>query len=1183
VFQNKEQWLTSDVQIYANNRVRPRASMGGIVQRTLDERDRDGVLIVDAYNPGAIRMGPVWDPFGQSRADLGRDWWRAFAHELGHHLLFLPDNYLGYRVDPDGSIVDVISVDCAGSVMTTAYDDAYSEFLDFSDPRYYSRGADGKTVANWPGECRNTLAAYTTKLSDWEVIRRHYPMVSRPGEVANPGPAALPLAVTQVQFVQPAGAGAALPARFFDLRNAADGGRVSVAQGQAFLFQSHSTPELSDDTVVALGTTGRSDSIKVRGAVDGDRVCVFDNSGDAALIGCVEDVSALSTSIPIAPVDGWQPNVQVRPVVVPTLLISVTNAAGLAEPAIDVAPLDGQGTAAVRQVPALGLATVRWTPEAGGGEGFTVVLSGTNSLSTTVPALEAWLYRGGSVTIATRQPAAPGKAAVVQIGRPGLAITVTQPISANARLQTQIMPGYQLGARAYAPAAVAVPAADGAGQVFQAQVALDYPVYTGMVRTWVETAAAGGAAGAADAPWSKDLREAVSRFYLKAGRAPDGAYTWGDADVILAPKWQDKLALVRELAEYRQIPSGAAPIEATSIDQQLALIDPLGLRTDDRALLGTDDRALLGTDDRALLGTDDRALLGTDDRALLGTDDRALLGTDDRALLGTDDRALLGTDDRALLGTDDRALLGVDFWAGLWTDDRALLGTDDRALLGTDDRALLGTDDRGLLWTDDRGLLGTDDRGLLGTDDRALLGTDDRALLGTDDRALLGTDDRALLGSDVRGLYANSRALGAPMSSEDGGVTIFNRTSALTGDTGVESLEALPRPPGLPAWLTPVGQAYRFVASDETPRSIEFVYYQREVPEGYEHTLTIYYSPDEGATWTRLPTHRDPAENEATAKADRSGLYVLAAGVEIPFHTAGWNLFAYPVPMDLPIGEALASLDGNQIGRGPECCYTTVYGFDAAEPGAPWTVYDRRIAPEQAWANDLQTLQFGQGYWINVTEPITLVLKVGTAAPLAQAPVAALANPVSRTPPAVYFGEIQAGAAQRAGAPLTATVDGAEGCGEATVVYDETGMGRYVIKVDAADAGPLAGCGGPGKQVTLRLGDQVIAENLAWDNARQAPPAALPAVDIAAPSGEIRVGGQVEVIHVGANLRRSAGHVAKPAGDVLARVKTGDRGEVIAGPVTADGLRWWQVRFGAATGWIAETTSASVRLLQASP
>ena len=151
------------------------------------------------------------------------------------------------------------------------------------------------------------------------------------------------------------------------------------------------------------------------------------------------------------------------------------------------------------------------------------------------------------------------------------------------------------------------------------------------------------------------------------------------------------------------------------------------------------------------------------------------------------------------------------------------------------------------------------------------------------------------------------------------------------------------------------------------------------------------------------------------------------------------------------------------------------------------------------------------------------------------------------------------------------------------MVYDEAGTGRYIIKVDAADAGPLAGCGGPGKQVTLRLGEEVIAENLAWDNARQAAPAALPPVVVAPPVEEISVGGQVEVVYAGANLRRSAGHVDKPAGDVVASVRAGDRGEVLAGPVTADGLRWWQVRFGSATGWIAEVTSAGARLLQASP
>ncbi len=1102
VFQDKENWLTSDVQIYANNRVRPRASMGGIARQTLSDVSRDGEIIPNAYQPGAVRMGPVWDPFGQSRADLGRDWWRAFAHELGHHLLFLPDNYLGYEFDENGDIVGVVRVDCEGSVMTTAYDDDYSEFLDFSD----------LDPANWPGACSKTVAAHTTGFSDWETIQRKYPMVSKPGAAPNPGPAALPLALTQVQFVQPATAGRALPARFFDLRAAGQGGRLAVAQGQAYLFKTQGTPEISDDTVVLLGSTGSSDSIKVRGAAAGDRVCVFANDGGSAQIGCAEGVTELTSSIPVAAVAGWQPNVQVQPIMVPTLSISVTQVAGQAEPQIRVQPLGPTGAVTVSQVSPLGLASVRYEPPAGEGRGFTVVISGANTLSSTVPSVEAWLYSGASLAISTIQPSAAGQPALIQISRPGLAITVTQPISSGVRLRTQVMPGYQIGAQPYSPAAPASAVPDSADPKHRAQVILDYPAYSGFVRTWVE------APGDESGTWKRDVREAVSRFYLRASRNPDGAYAWGDSAIALLPAWQQKLSLVQQLAEYRAQGYSAGQIQALTGPDRLAVMDPLGL--------------------------------------------------------GTDDRALLGTDDRALLGTDDRALLGVDFWRQLWTDDRALLGTDDRALLGTDDRALLGTDDRGLLWTDDRALLGTDDRALLGADDRALLGTDDRGLLGTDDRALLGTDDRALLGADVRGLYANRRSPGAPISSADGGVTIFNRSSALTGDPGVESLEALPGAPNLPAWLTPVGQAHRFVASEAAPRAIEFGYYQREVPAGYEHTLTIYHSPDEGTTWTRLPTKLTMDDNQATAPADESGLYVLTAAVEIPFYTAGWNLFAYPVPQSLSIEEALASID---------CCYTSVYGFDLSNPDDPWKVYDRRIASEQAWANDLTRLDFGQGYWINITEPVTLTLKVGPALPFTPTQVVALASPVSRrVPPAVYFGEIDAqpGAAD---AQVTALVGGVEGCGAAAVAYDETGTGRYLIKVDGADAGPLSVCGRPDRPVTLRLGEEVIAENLAWDNARQTAPAAQPVVVVAKPAGGIRVGGQVVVVYVGANLRRSAGYVDKPDGDVAASVKAGDRGEVMAGPVTADGLRWWQVRFGAVTGWIAELSSSGVRLLQASP
>ena len=35
--------------------------------------------ITGAYQNGQILMGPIWDPFGESTADIGDAWWRSLA------------------------------------------------------------------------------------------------------------------------------------------------------------------------------------------------------------------------------------------------------------------------------------------------------------------------------------------------------------------------------------------------------------------------------------------------------------------------------------------------------------------------------------------------------------------------------------------------------------------------------------------------------------------------------------------------------------------------------------------------------------------------------------------------------------------------------------------------------------------------------------------------------------------------------------------------------------------------------------------------------------------------------------------------------------------------------------------------------------------------------------------------
>ena len=294
IFQNKENWLNSDVVIYANSSVRPRATLGGVVNRPTSDVITATKVITDAFLPGQIRMGPAWDPYGENRAELTRDWQRALTHEFGHYFLYLPDNYLGY--DKTGVIK---TVDCRGSFMTNTSDDDYSKFL---------TGVEWRKPAN---RCGDTIAARLTGRSDWETITKFYPMLHPAGD--QPGPAVLPLDVTEVSVIPPVARPTALPARYFDLRDAASGQRVNVAQGQGYLYQTQNTADLHDDRVIPLGSTSRADRLRVRGASPGDRVCVYDDRHNPPRWDCEDPVSATSSTLKLKEVAGWAPNIIIEP------------------------------------------------------------------------------------------------------------------------------------------------------------------------------------------------------------------------------------------------------------------------------------------------------------------------------------------------------------------------------------------------------------------------------------------------------------------------------------------------------------------------------------------------------------------------------------------------------------------------------------------------------------------------------------------------------------------------------------------------------------------------------------------------------------------------------------------------------------------------------------------------------
>ncbi len=93
----------------------------------------------------------------------------------------------------------------------------------------------------------------------------------------------------------------------------------------------------------------------------------------------------------------------------------------------------------------------------------------------------------------------------------------------------------------------------------------------------------------------------------------------------------------------------------------------------------------------------------------------------------------------------------------------------------------------------------------------------------------------------------------------------------------------------------------------------------------------------------------------------------------------GWNLIGYPLAQARAVQTALASIDGK---------YLRVFGFELGDSADPWEVYD---VSTPAWANDLQLMQRGRGYWVLVTED-TILDYENVGAP----PVVEITSPASR-------------------------------------------------------------------------------------------------------------------------------------------------------------------------------------------
>jgi hypothetical protein len=311
----------------------------------------------------------------------------------------------------------------------------------------------------------------------------------------------------------------------------------------------------------------------------------------------------------------------------------------------------------------------------------------------------------------------------------------------------------------------------------------------------------------------------------------------------------------------------------------------------------------------------------------------------------------------------------------------------------------------------------------------------------------------------------------APVTSNNGELTLYNDIENFPNGE-FYTLQPATRLPNVPAWLSVVGRGYRLLKSAGAPALtgsyLSFNYDNASVPPGEAAFLQVY-SYDAGlSTWTPLTTTLGGGEGgggSAIAPVQNTGLYALMSSFNIPLYGPGWNLFAYPVQVTRPVTEALLSISGS---------YTTVYGYVFTDTVDPWRIYDVTLPPQ---LNDLAVLEFGRGYWINVSEDLILRLK-GSGTTLA-----APESPESfGSPPDTYYGQVFGGGVftPTVGMTVAAYVNGTP-CGQGVTQMVGAQL-MYIVKVWAEGPGTSNGCGAPGRTVTFTVNGQVMYQSASWDN-----------------------------------------------------------------------------------------------------
>jgi len=155
------------------------------------------------------------------------------------------------------------------------------------------------------------------------------------------------------------------------------------------------------------------------------------------------------------------------------------------------------------------------------------------------------------------------------------------------------------------------------------------------------------------------------------------------------------------------------------------------------------------------------------------------------------------------------------------------------------------------------------------------------------------------------------------------------------------------------------------IVTDTTPAAVL-------APIAGQFTQVYAYDGCDTADPWKLYDPANPGASDLTRIDHRIGFWIQAtATVTLPLASrepptttqqlcTGWNLIGMPVKQARPVRSALSSIEGR---------YARVFGYELADGADPWEVYDVS-APD--WANDLQQMRPGRGYWVLANQNATL-------------------------------------------------------------------------------------------------------------------------------------------------------------------------------------------------------------------